>query len=197
MLGRFGDARSDLKHRSARKLRMPGREVRSPSSRWIEQPMPATCHGCRGPRRRSACVGVGSVEPRVDARAGGTQQTLYWMGGRAPRQWGGRAAAVRGGATMGGGPYALRCPFDLRNLVRPFGIGGVGSSVPRPQVTAAMRPHTAGLLLANDIISPFPTADLSLSSMTWGSSCLRVTLLPNPTRSLSRARRRLGPLPQQ
>ena len=71
MLGRFGDARSDLKHRSATKFRKPSKEVRSPSSRWIEHPMPATCHGCGGPRRRSAHgAGCARWSRRVEASGG-------------------------------------------------------------------------------------------------------------------------------
>ena len=79
-----------------------------------------------------------------------------------PRQRGKwRAAAERGGATVGGGPCARRCPFGPRNLVAIIRYLGQSAALSlAPQVTPAMRSHRAGLLLENDIISPSPTADL-------------------------------------
>ena len=117
MLGRFGDERSDLKHRSARKLRRPSREVRSPSSRWIEHPMPATSDGCGGPRRRSAHGGERPAEPPGRGQRWGAQQRLYWslpFGGRAPPPEGKVARGSR--ARRGNGGAEDRTPGVARSV---------------------------------------------------------------------------------
>jgi hypothetical protein len=185
MLGRFAEARSDLKHRSATKLRKPSRTVAAHPNPLIEYPRPATWAWLwRASPPVGPLSGRGRRSRRVDASVRGSP-ARYWI-----------LPLPRG--NDGAGPCAGRCPLRPGATLLCHALSlAVGSSLPRPQVTPAMPSHRGGVLLENDIILPSPPADLAASSMTWGSSCLRVTLLPNPTRSSSQARPRLGPLPQQ